>query len=143
MIIMNFIHFVFKVVLEIYVHDHIFKEVYQTLTSSKLDYEGMDNFHLQNRLIYYFNALCIPIRDRVGLIREAHTSKIAQHFGVGKILHKFKRFVYWPKIQEQVTKYIRFYSLCCISKPSNIKLGFYQPLPVPNHTQECISMDFV
>jgi len=45
-------------------------------------YEGLDEFHLQNELLYYFNALCVPIGERIGLIREAHTSKIVGHFGV-------------------------------------------------------------
>ena len=46
-------------------------------------------------------------------------------------------------MQDQVAKYIRGCYLCCTSKPSNRKLGLYQPLLVPSHPWECISMDFM
>ena len=46
-------------------------------------------------------------------------------------------------MKDQVTKHIEGYSLCCSSKPSNRKLGLYQPLIVPSHPWKCILMDFV
>jgi len=46
-------------------------------------------------------------------------------------------------MQDQVVEYIMGCSLCCTSKPSNKKLGLYQPLLVPSHPWECILMDFV
>ena len=33
--------------------------------------------------------------------------------------------------------------MCAKSKPNNIKLGLYTPLPVPSHPGESVSMDFV
>jgi len=84
----------------------------------------MDDYHLQNGLLYHFNTLCVPKGERFVLIREAHTSKIASHFGVGKILYNLQRYVYWNKMKEQVVKCIIGCSLCCTSKPSNKKIGF-------------------
>jgi len=46
-------------------------------------------------------------------------------------------------MQDQVAKYIRRYYLCCTNKIGNKKLGLYQPLPVPTHMWECISIDFM
>jgi hypothetical protein len=43
----------------------------------------------------------------------------------------------------QVDKFIHACSLCSQSKPSNHKHGLYQPLPVPSHPWESISMDFL
>ena len=117
--------------------------MYEKLSSSRSKYEGFNDFHSQNGLIYHFNALCVPIGERIGLIREAHTLKIAGHFGVEKILYNLQRYVYWPNMQDQVAKYIRVCSLCCTNMPSNRKLVLYQPLQVPSHPWECISMDFM
>ena len=61
-------------------------------------YEGLNDFHLQNGFLYHFNALCVPVGERIGLIREADASKIAGHFEVGKTLYNLKRYVYSKKI---------------------------------------------
>nr|GEU80126.1 retrovirus-related Pol polyprotein from transposon TNT 1-94 [Tanacetum cinerariifolium] len=58
--------------------------------------------------------------ERVHWMREAHTSKVAGHFGVTKTLQNLQR-----------------------SKPANRKVGLYTPLPVPSRPWEIISMDFL
>lgn len=78
--------------------DPNFEEVYKQFSSSRSKYESLDEFHLQNGFLYHFNALCFPIGETIGLIREAHTSKTARHFWVGKTLYNLQRFVYWPKM---------------------------------------------
>jgi hypothetical protein len=35
-------------------------------------------------LLYKLDKLCVPKGEILQLIREAHTSKVARHFGVGK-----------------------------------------------------------
>lgn len=77
------------------------------------------------------------------MIREAHTSKVAGNFGVRETVANLQRYVYWPKMQEQVARFIRGCMLCCTRKPSNRKEGLYHPLPVPTRPWEIISMDFV
>ena len=77
------------------------------------------------------------------LIREARTSKVAGNFGVGKTVANLQKCVYWPKIQEQVARFIRGCMFCCTNKPSNRKQGQYHPLHVPTLPWESISMDFV
>ena len=78
--------------------------------------------------------------ERNSIIREAHTSLIVGHFGVGKTVANLQRYCYWPRMFDNVSHFIRGCSLCEICKPSNRKLGLYTPLSVP---WECISMDFV
>jgi hypothetical protein len=63
---------------------------------SKVDY------HLQNGLLYKLDKLCVPKGEILQLIREAHTSKVAGHFGVGKTVANLQRYVYCPRMQEDV-----------------------------------------
>ena len=58
------------------------------------------------------------------MIREAHTSKVLGNFGVGKTVANLQRYVYWPKMQEQVDRLIRGCMIFCTSKPSNMKHGY-------------------
>jgi hypothetical protein len=53
-------------------------------------------------LLYKLDKLCVPKGEILQLIKEAHTSKVAGHFGVGKIVSNLQRYVYWPRMQEDV-----------------------------------------
>ena len=77
------------------------------------------------------------------MIREAHTSLVSGHFGVGKTIAQLQRYCYWPHMNESISKYVRGCVLCATSKPSNRKLGLYTPLPVPSYPWEIISIDFI
>jgi hypothetical protein len=46
-------------------------------------------------------------------------------------------------MNESVSKYIKGCAMCATSKPNNIKLGLYTPLPVPSQSWESIFMDLV
>jgi hypothetical protein len=126
---------------EQYALDTDFKEVYETLCHSN-HVEELD-YHVHNNLLYHLGKLCIPQGERINIIREAHSSLIAGHFGVGKTVANLQRYCYWPRMNESVSRYVRGCSLCATSKPSNRKLGLYTPLPVPSRPWESISMDFV
>ena len=104
--------------------------------------EDLD-YHVHNKLLYHLGKLCIPKGERAHIIREAHTSLIVGHFGVGKTIAQLQRYCYWPRMIESVSKYIKGCVMCLTSKPSNRKLGLYTTLLVPSHPWESISMDFV
>jgi hypothetical protein len=126
---------------EQYALDTDFKEVNETLCHSN-HVEELD-YHVHNNLLYHLGKLCIPQRERINIIREAHSSLIAGHFGVVKTMANLQRYFYWLKTNESVLLYVRGCSLCATSKPSNRKLGLYTPLPVPSRPWESISLDFV
>jgi hypothetical protein len=101
------------------------------------------DYHFYNSLLYKIENLCVPKGELLQLIREAHTSKVARHFGVGKKISNLHRYVYWPRMQDYVAWYIRGCILCCTNKPGNRKKGIYHPLLVPTRPWESIFMDFV
>jgi len=55
---------------------------------------GNNDFHVNDGLLFHLGKLCIPIGERNDLIREAHTSRISGHFGVGKTLANLQRYCY-------------------------------------------------
>jgi hypothetical protein len=56
------------------------------------------------------------------------------------VLHKH---IYWPKLQQDVNKYIIYCIVCAISKPTIKKKGLYTPLPTPERPWESILMDYI
>jgi hypothetical protein len=118
---------------EQYALDTDFKEVYETLCHSN-HVEELD-YHVHNNLLYHLGKLCIPQGERINIIREAHSSLIAGHFGVGKTVANLQRYCYWPKMNESVsicsicsnlTNPSYGCSLCATSKPrkNQSKVGF-------------------
>jgi hypothetical protein len=94
-------------------------------------------------LIYKKDKLCVLKGEILHLIKQAHTLKVVGHFCVGNMVDSLQRYVYWPRMQEDIALYIRGCMLCCIRKPSNRNKGIYHPLLVPTRPWESISMDFV
>ena len=127
--------------IEQYPLDNDFHDVYASLSQGnqvdELDYHFHDNF------LYYLGKICTPEGEKVNIIREAHTSLIASHFNISKMLSHLQRNCYWPPMLESVSHFIKGCSLCAINMPRNRKLGLYTPLMVPSRPWESVSMDFV
>ncbi|GJY15488.1 transposable element [Tanacetum coccineum] len=122
-----------------YANDLDFIHVIEDLESGK-----PTEYNWKGKLLYKGSVLCVPkMVERVHWMREAHTSKVAGHFGVTKTLQNLQRYVFWPRMHQDVNNFIKGCVLCSTSKPANRKVGLYTPLPVPSRPWESISMDFL
>jgi len=63
------------------------------------DGDNTIDYHLQDGLLYKLDKLCVPKGESLHLIREAHASKVAGNFSVGKTMANLQRYVYWPNMQ--------------------------------------------
>jgi hypothetical protein len=113
---------------------------------------------LRDKLYYYKNS-CIYVPDLAGeedvlahqrtnlrnhIILEHHKSLVTGHFGVTKTLELITRQYWWPGIREQVREFISHCDSCQRVKAANHKVGgLLQPLQIPHHKFESISMDFI
>jgi hypothetical protein len=82
---------------------------------------SVTNFHIQDRLLCHLGHLYVPTSEHAKLIWEAHYSWMAGHFGVEKIVVVLQKHFYWPKLRQDVSKYIRSCTACAIAKP--VKFG--------------------
>ena len=72
--------------------------------------------------LYNLKKKCKP-RERLQLIKDAHTSKVVGNFSVGKIVLNLQRNFYRPRMQENVASFIIACILCCRRNLSNMKQG--------------------
>ena len=107
-----------------------FSTTYQILGSNSM----VTNFHIQDELLCCLGHLWVQSSERMKLIWEAHYSRVVGHFGVKKIVSVLQKHFYWPKLRQDVNKYIMSCIDCVISKPDIKKQGLYTPLPTPNRT---------
>ena len=97
-----------------------------------MDDKQVLDFQLKDTLLCYLGHLCVPSRKCAKMIWEAHYSYVTRHFGVEKTMVVLQKYFYWLKFQHDVGKYIRYFIVCAIAKPTIKKQGLYTPLPTPN-----------
>lgn len=82
--------------------------------------------------------------QRKEIMQRFHDSPAAAHFGVYKTLQKIKTHFYWPKMQQDIYRYVRSCETCKASKAPNSTLmpqmGAGKPAKQP---WELVSIDFV
>ena len=101
----------------------------------KIDDEG---FLLFNNLIY------VPGSLRTRVLELHHDSISAGHFGIKKTTELISRNFWWPKLSNDVTKFIKSCDVCCRNKvPRHKPYGLLSPLSTPKRPWSEISMDFI
>jgi hypothetical protein len=128
-----------------YATDHDFQEICVALNSpTVVNQTPLLAYTIRDGWLYKLNLLLFTHSyDHLFLIKEAHASSYGGHFGTTKTLQHLQHHFYWPSMQPQVEKFIRACALCSQLKPSNRKHVLYQPLPLPSHPWESISMDLL
>jgi hypothetical protein len=124
---------------QLYQQDPDFATTYQLLGTGAT----VTDFHIQDGLLCHLSHLCVPISEHAKLIWEAHYSRVAGHFGMEKTVVVLQKHFYWPKLRQDVIKYIKSCTACTITKPSIKKKCLYTPLPIPEKPWESISMDYM
>ena len=101
-------------------------------------------YHIHDGWLYKLDKLFVPIiNDRLVLIHESHASSYGGNFDTFKTTQHLQRHFFWPTLQCQDEQFIQACTLCSQHKPTNCKYGLYQPLPIPSHPWESISMEFI
>ena len=107
---------------------------------------GTPMYTIQNGFIYKGDRLYIPPFDSLKqpLLYEYHDSASSAHRGIASTHERIKRHFYWPNMQRDIEEYCRTCKECQQSKTINqMKNGLLQPLPIPQHKFDDISMDFI
>jgi hypothetical protein len=100
-----------------------FATTYQMLGANAV----VDHFHLQDGLLCRLGHICVPSSERVKMIWEAHYIQVAGHFGIEKSVAMLQKHFYWPKIRQEVSKYIKSCTACTISKLATKKQVLIHP----------------
>ena len=99
---------------DLYDVDADFKEAFATCKNSfNRDNSPWKDFILQDGLLFKNNQLCIPnCSMRANLVQEKHNGRLAGHFGIGKTLGQLSHFYFWPKMKEDVQRYVNKCRIC-------------------------------
>ncbi|KAL5723866.1 hypothetical protein ACHQM5_007208 [Ranunculus cassubicifolius] len=81
---------------------------------------------------------------RLKLLASLHESSIGGHSGIQGTYQRAKLYFYWPGLKSDIQTLIQACEICqrCKTNHSHPK-GLLQPLPVPDHAWQHVSMDFI
>jgi hypothetical protein len=105
-----------------------------------------DNFKVMNDLIYYKDRIFLVPGSafKAKILQAYHDSPMAGHQGINKTYRKVREMFSWKGLKEDVIKHIKEFTTCQEKKDEYMHLaGLLQPLPIPDHKWESISMDFI
>lgn len=66
------------------------------------------------------------------------------HSGIQVTYQRVQHLFAWPRLRASITQYIQSCTVCQQAKPEHVKYpGMLQPLPVPAHAWQIVSLDFI
>lgn len=78
------------------------------------------------------------------ILYELHDNPLAGHMGITKTEELVTRHFWWRGLREDVAAYVKDCVVCQLSKDDQRPpAGLLQPIPIPAHRWECVTMDFV
>lgn len=92
-------------------------------------------FEVKERILYYQNRFFIGKESQLKqlLLQEFHDAPSAMHGGVKRKLVRLSQLFFWPKMHEEVQKYVAKCQVCQQMKYSTqAPAGLLQPLPTPS-----------
>ena len=106
-----------------------------------------DPLQVKGGFLYYSgDRLYIPKDSllRTRLLHECHDAPMSGHLGKDKTTEQVKRRFYWPGMDDEIQQYVRSCDACQRNKPSQQATpGLLQPLPIPSHPWQQVSMDLI
>ena len=98
----------------------------------------------ENGLLFKDSKLWVAEDLRLDLIREVHDQPAVGHTGVRRTILLIQQHYFWPKMKQNVNRYIRNCHVCRRAKALRDRYnGRLNPLPVPQRPWTDITMDFV
>ena len=86
--------------------------------------------------------VCIPTSLRSKLLSYVHTNLLSSHAGVVHTYDKLCKFVWWPRLVQDVIQQVNQCPVCARVKPKT-QTSSLQPTMVPSYPWQVISVDIV
>ena len=105
-----------------------------------------DWYTVVDDIIYYKNQIFLVSESNLKqkILEEVHDSPLAGHLGFLKMYRRLRDRFSWKGLKGDVLQYVRYCAVCQQNKfEHTLPVGLLQPLPIPEHKWESISMDFI
>ena len=90
----------------------------------------------------YKERLYLPAGLRIKTMRHFHGQEIGSHIGADKVHSQMVHYVYWPRMKEDISKFVQQCQPCKMAKTNDPPPAPLQSLPDVKCPFERIAMDF-
>ena len=106
------------------------------------------NLRVERSYLYYKDSTRLYIPDDLSLktriLHECHDAATSSHLGKEKTTEQVTRRFYWPRMHDEISRYVVSCDSCQRNKPSHqATMGLSQPLPIPDRPWQQVSMDLI
>ena len=106
------------------------------------------SLRVQRSYLYYKDTARLYIPNDLALktriLQECHDAAAAGHLGKDKTIEQVTRRCYWPRMYDEITRYVASCDSCQRNKPSNQSTpGLSLPLPIPDRPWQQVSLDLI
>ena len=111
----------------------------------KLGKENQGKWTIEHGVLNYNQRPVVPEKEllRTAIIRETHDKIVTAHPGKKKTLQVLQRGCYWPKMGEDVARYVQNCHTCQRNKrPRDKTPRLLYSLPIPERPWQDVSIDF-
>jgi hypothetical protein len=112
-----------------------------------MDGQIQDNrYMIMDGVIYYKGRIYLVLGSsfKRKVLQAFHDSSLAGHQGLLKTYRQIMERFAWKGLKGEVMRYIKECTLCQQNKDEHTHpAGLLQPLPIPEHKWESVSMDFI
>ncbi|VFQ79098.1 unnamed protein product [Cuscuta campestris] len=118
----------------------------QSLHSAVQQGTAPPHISLHDGMLYYKHRIYISPSSslRTAILHEFHSTPIAGHQGVDRTFKRVANVFYWRGMQRNVRQFVAACVPCQATKYSTQRpAGLLQPLPIPTHVWDSVSMDFI
>ena len=91
------------------------------------------DFKVTDNVAYYKNRLYVPSSLKNDYIRHFHEN-LGCHEGIGRSTDRIKKYLYWPRMENDISTFIKDCKTCKMGKPSHLGkniLGKFPPVSAP------------
>jgi hypothetical protein len=103
-------------------------------------------YSLHQGIIRYKNRVWLGNNPEAhkAIMLSLHDSGVGGHSGFLGTYQRIKSLFAWPKMKEDIKKYVSQCSICQQAKNEHVRIpGLLNPLPVPTEAWSTISLDFI
>ncbi|XP_026396023.1 uncharacterized protein LOC113290655 [Papaver somniferum] len=121
-------------------------KVQQLIAQLLISADSVPHYTYKSEIMRYKNRIYVGASNgvRTAILNTLHTSDACGHSGIQATYIRAKSHFFWPKMKKEIILFVTECDIFHRNKGDcSFPVGLLQPLPIPEHAWQHITMDFI